>query len=104
MATQSLSISASGSFTLTDENGTVIFTYSPSFTTESTTTDSAHLHTGEVLTNGTSDTTINTARNNKDCIYTFIKNVDTDYPIAVKPDGDVIADLIQENVCSHQYT
>jgi hypothetical protein len=93
MATQSLSISASGSFTLTDENGTVIFTYSPSFTTESTTTDSAHLHTGEVLTNGTSDTTINTARNNKDCIYTFIKNVDTDYPIAVKPDGDVIADL-----------
>ena len=93
MATQSLSIAASGNFTLTDENGTVIFTYSPSFTTESTTTDSAHLHTGEVLTNGTSDTTINTARNNKDCIYTFIKNVDTDYPIAVKPDGDVIADL-----------
>ena len=25
--------------------------------------------------------------------FTFIKNVDTDYPVAVKPDGDVIADL-----------
>ena len=26
-------------------------------------------------------------------IFTFIKNVDTDYPVAVKPDGDVIANL-----------
>ena len=93
MATQSLSITASGTFTLTDANGTTVFSFSPSFTTAATTVDSAHLHTGEVLTNGTSDTTINSARNNKDCIYTFIKNVDTDYPVAVKPDGDVIANL-----------
>ena len=93
MATQSLSVTASGSVTLTDSDGTVVFTYSPSFTTNSTTVDSALISTGEILTNGTSDTTINLASHNKDMIFTFIKNVDTDYQVAVKPDGDVIADL-----------
>ena len=88
----STSITVSGSFTLTDSNGTVIFTFSPSFTTASN-TSGAVISTGEILTNGTSDTTINLARHNKDRIFTFIKNVDTDYPVAVKPDGDVIADL-----------
>ena len=92
MATMSTSITASGSFTLTDSNGTVIFSYSPSFTS-STNTTGAVISTGEILTNGTSDTTINLARHNKDRIFTFIKNVDTDYSVAVKPDGDVIADL-----------
>lgn len=92
MATMSTSITVSGSFTLTDSNGTVIFTFSPSFTTASN-TSGAVISTGEILTNGTSDTTINLARHNKDRIFTFIKNVDTDYPVAVKPDGDVIADL-----------
>lgn len=92
MATMSTSITVSGSFTLTDSNGTVIFTFSPSFTTASN-TSGAIISTGEILTNGTSDTTINLARHNKDRIFTFIKNVDTDYPVAVKPDGDVIADL-----------
>ena len=93
MATQALTITITGSVTLTDATGTVVFSYSPSFTTPSTTTDSALISTGEILTNGTSDTTINLARHNKDRLYAFIKNVDTDYPIAVKPDGDVIADL-----------
>ena len=92
MATMSTSVTVSGSFTLTDENGTTIFTYSPSFTS-STNTTGAVISTGEILTNGTSDTTINLARHNKDRIFTFIKNVDTDYSVAVKPDGDVIADL-----------
>ena len=92
MATMSTTITASGSFTLTDSNGTVIFTYSPSFTTTSNTAG-AIISTGEILTNGTSDTTINLARHNKDRIFTFVKNVDTDYPVAVKPDGDVIANL-----------
>ena len=92
MATMSTSITASGSFTLTDSNGTVIFTYSPSFTTTSNTAG-AVISTGEILTNGTSDTTINLARHNEDRIFTFVKNVDTDYPVAVKPDGDVIANL-----------
>jgi hypothetical protein len=92
MATMSTTITASGSFSLTDSNGVVIFTYSPSFTTTSN-TSGAVISTGEILTNGTSDTTINLARHNKDRIFTFIKNVDTDYSVAVKPDGDVIADL-----------
>jgi hypothetical protein len=93
MATQSLTISITGSVTLVDATGTTVFSYSPNFTTDATTVDSALISTGEILTNGTSDTTINLASHNKDRIYTFIKNVDTDYPIAVKPDGDVIADL-----------
>ncbi len=93
MATQSLSVTVTGSITLTDSAGTVVLSYSPSFTTDSTTVDSALISTGEILTNGTSDTTINLASHNKDMIFTFIKNVDTDYPVAVKPDGDVIADL-----------
>ena len=92
MATMSTTITASGSFWLTDSNGGIIFTYSPSFTTTSN-TSGAVISTGEILTNGTSDTTINLARHNKDRIFTFIKNVDTDYSVAVKPDGDVIADL-----------
>ena len=93
MATQALTITITGNVTLTDATGTVVFSYSPSFTTPSTTTDSALISTGEILTNGTSDTTINLASHNKDRLYGFVKNVDTDYPIAVKPDGDVIADL-----------
>ena len=93
MATQALTITITGSVTLTDATGTVVFSYSPSYTTPSTTTDSALISTGEILTNGTSDTTINLASHNKDRLYAFIKNVDTDYPIAVKPDSDVIANL-----------
>ena len=92
MATMSTTITASGSFSLTDSNGITIFSYSPSFTTSSNTAG-AIISTGEILTNGTSDTTINLARHNKDRIFTFVKNVDTDYPVAVKPDGDVIANL-----------
>ncbi len=92
MATMSTTVTASGNFTLTDSEGTVIFTYSPSFTTTTNTTG-AVISTGEILTDGTSDTTINLARHNKDRIFTFIKNVDTNHPVAVKPDGDVIANL-----------
>ena len=93
MATMSTSITASGSFSLTDSNGTTIFSYSPSFTTTAQTEDSAVISTGEILTDGTSATTINLGRHNKDRIFTFIKNVDTDYSVAVNPDGDTIANL-----------
>ena len=93
MATQSLTVTASGSFTLTDADGNLVFTYSPSFTTASEVTDSNHIHTGEMLTNGTAATVINSLQNNKDLIYVFVKNVDTDYPVAVQADGDDIADL-----------
>ena len=54
MATQSLSVSISGSLSLVDSDGNQVLSFSPSFSTDSTTVD---------------------------------------YPIAVKPDGDVIADL-----------
>jgi len=94
MATQSLTVTASGSFSLTDSDGNSVFSYSPSFTTATEVTDSNHMHTGEILTNGTSATTINDATmNNKDCVYTFIKHVDTDYVVTVIPDGDIIAHL-----------
>ena len=93
MATQSLTVTASGSFSLTDSDGNSVFSYSPSFTTATEVTDSNHMHTGEILTNGTSATTINSALNNKDLVYTFVKNVDTDYVVTVIPDGDIIAHL-----------
>ena len=93
MATQTLTVTASGSFSLTDEDGASVFTFSPSFTTATEITDSNHMHTGEILTNGTSATTLNAALNNKDCVYTFVKHVDTDYAVTVQPDGDVIATL-----------
>ena len=93
MATQSLSVTVTGNLSLVDSEGNQVLSFNPSFTTNSTTVDSALISTGEILTNGTSDTTINLASHNKDMVFTFIKNVDTDYPVAVKPDGDVIADL-----------
>ena len=93
MATQSLSVTVSGTLSLTDSEGNQVLNFSPSFTTNSTTVDSALISTGEILTNGTSATTINLASHNKDMIFTFIKNVDTDYPVAVNPDGDTIANL-----------
>jgi len=93
MATQATSVTVSGSFTLTDAQGSVVFTFGPSFTTQSSTSDTAVISTGELLCNGTSDTQINLARHHKDLVFGFIKNVDTDYSVAVKADGDVIADL-----------
>ena len=92
MATQSTSVNVSASFSLTDSNGNLVFSFSPSFTTTSDTT-SAVISGGELLCDGTSDTQINLDRHHKDALFTFIKNVDTDYPVAVKADGDVIADL-----------
>ena len=92
MATQSTSVNVSASFSLTDSNGNLVFSFSPSFTTTSDTT-SAVISGGELLCDGTSDTQINLDRHHKDALFTFIKNVDTDYPVAVKADGDVIANL-----------
>ena len=92
MATQTTNVTVSASFSLTDSTGNIVFSFSPSFSSATDTTGAA-ITTGEILTNGTSDTTINLARHHKDAIFAFIKNVDGDYPVAVKPDGDVIADL-----------
>ena len=92
MATQTLSVTATGSFSLVDSEGVTVFSFSPSFTTAAEVTDSTHIHTGEILA-GTSATTINTAHNNKDLIYTFVKNVDTDYLVTVKADGDIVSTI-----------
>ena len=91
MATQSTTVTVSGQFTLTDQNGSVVFTFTPSFSSLANTSSQA-ITAGQVLA-GTSDDTINIALHNKDRIYALIKNVDTDYAISVKPDGDIIADL-----------
>ena len=92
MATNTFTVTASGTFSLVDADGVTVFTFSPSFTTAAEVTDSNHMHTGEILA-GTSATAINAATNHKDCIYTFVKNVDTDYVVTVQADGDDIADL-----------
>ena len=92
MATQSLSLTASSTITLLDNNDNVVFSYSPTFTVNSGTTDRNALSTGELLV-ATGGTQCNLAAHNKDLVYAFIKNVDNDYPVAVNPDGDTIANL-----------
>ena len=74
MATQATSVTVSGTFTLTDSNGQTVFSFSPTFTTLSNTSDAAVISTGEILTDGTSDTTVNLSRHHKDALFAFIKN------------------------------
>ena len=82
MATMHTTFTASGTFTLTDENGVVVFTYSPSFTSTSNTSAQV-LYTGEHLAQtGASELAL--ADVNDDRVYVFIKNVDTDYPVEVE--------------------
>ena len=82
MATMSTTFTASGSFTLTDENGVVVFTYSPSFTSTSNTSAQV-LYTGEHFAQtGASELAL--ADVNDDRVYVFIKNVDSDYPVEVE--------------------
>ena len=82
MATMHTTFTASGTFSLTDENGVSVFSYSPSFT--STTNTAAHaLYTGEHLAQtGASELAL--ADVNDDRAYVFIKIVDTDYPVEVE--------------------
>ena len=77
---------ASGSFSLTDSEGTVIFSYSPSFTSASNTTAHA-LYTGEHLVQ-TGNSQLECGSDiNVDRVYAFLKHVDTDYAITVIPDS-----------------
>ena len=87
MATMSTTFTASGTFTLTDENGVVIFTYSPSFTSESNTTAKV-LYAGEHLAGTGADPGNELALLdcNDDRVYLFVKNVDTDYNVQVEYD------------------
>ena len=86
MATMHTTYTASGSFSLTDSEGTVIFSYSPSFTSASNTTAHA-LYTGEHLVQ-TGNSQLECGSDiNVDRVYAFLKHVDTDYAITVIPDS-----------------
>ena len=83
MATMSTTFTASGSFSLVDENGTSVFSYSPSFTSTSNIA-ALSLYTGEHLA-GTSASEIALGEVNDDRVYTFIKHVDTDHAVQIDP-------------------
>ena len=86
MATMHTTYTASGSFTLTDEKGVVVFSYNPSFTAETNTTAHA-LYGGEHLVQ-TGNSQLECGSDiNVDRVYTFLKHVDTDYAITVLPDS-----------------
>ena len=98
MAIMSTTFTASGSFSLTDENGVTVFSYSPSFTSVSNPA-ALSITTGEILAGTTAQDILpgGTAVDgsgtgdgisaNHDRLYTFIKNVDTDHAIEVSPAG-----------------
>ena len=83
MSTMATTFTASGSFTLTDENGVVVFTYSPSFTTLSNTAGKV-IYTGEHLA-GTTASEIALVDVNDARAFAFVKNVDTDHSVEVVP-------------------
>ena len=96
MSTMSTSFTASGSFSLTDANGVVVFSYSPSFTSLANTGTLA-LVAGEHLA-GTTASEIALPEHNDDRIYAFVKNVDTDHQVEVTASeqegtSKVLADL-----------
>ena len=101
MAIQTTTFTASGNFTLTDSQGTVVFTYSPTFTSVSNNA-SLSVTSGEVLA-GTTATDIliggedaaAVGASNHDRIYTFIKHVDTDHAIEVSPAGQEAGDSME---------
>jgi hypothetical protein len=82
MATQSTTVTVSGSFSLVDSEGVTVFTYSPSFTSATNTTSQC-LYTGEHLAQ-TGGSELALADVNDDRLFVFIKNVDTDYAVEVE--------------------
>jgi hypothetical protein len=93
MAIQTTTFTASGSFSLTDSEGTTVFSYSPSFTS-SRNNDSLSITAGEVLAGTTAQDILIGGEDaaavgvsNHDRIYTFIKHIDTDHAIEVSPAG-----------------
>jgi len=93
MATMSTSFNVTGSFSLTDENGVAIFSYSPSFSTISNSA-ALSITTGQILVN-TSASAVGGRLHNNDRTFVIVKNIDPDYQIAVGTNGQtgVIADL-----------
>ena len=80
---------ASGTFTLTDADGVVVFSHSPSFTTlQNNGADAEAIYTGEQLVPATTagaDLALGAlgAIQNMDRAFVFAKNVDTDYGIEI---------------------
>ena len=83
MAIQSTTFTASGSFSLVDSSGVTVFSYSPSFTSQSNTA-SLVISSGEHLA-GTTASEIALPEHNDDRVYAFIKHVDTDHSVEVEP-------------------
>ena len=83
MAIQTSTFTASGSFSLTDAEGTVVFSYSPTFTSASNNA-SLVISTGEHLA-GTTASEIALPEHNDDRVYCFVKHVDTDHSVEVSP-------------------
>jgi len=83
MAVQSTSFTASGTFSLTDANGVVVFSYSPAFTSQANAA-SLVLSTGEHLA-GTTASEIALPEHNDDRVYCFVKHVDSDHSVEVSP-------------------
>tara|TARA_R110000824_G_scaffold380280_1_gene572630 strand:- start:104 stop:520 length:417 start_codon:yes stop_codon:yes gene_type:complete len=81
MAIQTSTFTASGSFSLTDAEGTVVFSYSPTFTSVSNNA-SLVISTGEHLA-GTTASEIALPEHNDDRVYCFVKHVDTDHAVEV---------------------
>jgi len=79
MASMHTTFTASGTFSLTDANGTTIFSYSPSFSTVPN-TGSQVLYSGEHLAQ-TGGSELALTDTNDDRAYLFVKNVDTDYSV-----------------------
>ena len=80
---------ASGTFTLTDEDGTVVFSHSPSFTTlQNNGTDAEAIYTGEQLVaTGAAGSDlllgVNGATQNVNRAFVFAKNVDAHFGIEI---------------------
>lgn len=92
MSIMTTTFTASASFSLTDENGVSLFSYSPSFTSSRNTTAHA-LYTGEHLAQ-TGNSQLECGSDlNVNRIYAFIKNVDTDYAVTVIPDSGQSVEL-----------
>jgi hypothetical protein len=84
-----ITFTASGSFSLIDEDGVTVFSHSPSFTTtQNNDADAEAIYTGEQLVatgSAGSDLALGTAglTQNMNRAFVFAKNVDSDYGIEI---------------------
>ena len=96
MAIQTSTFTASGNFTLTDSQGTVVFTYSPTFTSAANNA-SLIISTGEHLA-GTTASEIALPEHNDDRVYCFVKHVDTDHAVEVTASEQESAEVVMADL------